>query len=103
MFVLEHIHPCEHHLSPQKCQQVQSVLKVVGGCGQVRNAANGIVQMQFGDDGLDPVAMEARSGGGPLDFERLLAAQAASLPSDAVDLAPSERPLPKTVQVRIFA
>lgn len=32
------------------------------------------MQFLFGDDGLDPVAMEAKKGGGPLDFEHLLAA-----------------------------
>jgi DNA-directed RNA polymerase III subunit RPC1 len=38
----------------------------------VRNAAGGIVQFSYGDDGMDPVVMEGRSGQ-PLDFERLLA------------------------------
>lgn len=38
----------------------------------VRNAAGGIVQFAYGDDGLDPVVMEGKEGR-PLDFERLLA------------------------------
>ena len=38
----------------------------------VRNAASGIVQFTYGDDGMDPVAMEG-IGCQPIDFERLLA------------------------------
>lgn len=38
----------------------------------VRNAAGSIVQLSYGDDGLDPVLMEGK-GGAPLDFDRLLA------------------------------
>lgn len=38
----------------------------------VRNAAGSIVQLSYGDDGLDPVLMEGKEGA-PLDFERLLA------------------------------
>ncbi len=38
--------------------------------GSVRNAANAIMQIQYGDDSLDPVAMEA-SDGLPVDFDRL--------------------------------
>jgi DNA-directed RNA polymerase III subunit RPC1 len=51
----------------------------------VRNAANGIVQMLFGDDGLDPVAMEAKSGGGALDFDHMLAAVPAFFPPAQAD------------------
>ena len=40
-------------------------------CVQVRNTANGIVQLEYGDDGRDPLAMEGSSGQ-PLDFERML-------------------------------
>ncbi len=36
---------------------------------QVRNEAGGIVQLVYGEDGLDPVGMEARDGG-PVDFSR---------------------------------
>lgn len=35
----------------------------------MRNAAGGIVQLVFGEDGLDPVGMEARDGG-PVDLPR---------------------------------
>eukprot|EP00878_Enallax_costatus_P036685 GHUV01041219.1.p1 GENE.GHUV01041219.1~~GHUV01041219.1.p1 ORF type:complete len:110 (+),score=15.52 GHUV01041219.1:71-400(+) len=38
----------------------------------VRNAAGGIVQFSYGDDGLDPVIMEGKDGK-PIDFEKLLA------------------------------
>jgi DNA-directed RNA polymerase III subunit RPC1 len=38
----------------------------------VRNAAAAVVQLRYGDDGMDPVVMEG-AGGMPLDFERLLA------------------------------
>lgn len=44
----------------------------------VRNAACGIVQFSYGDDGLDPVVMEGKDGK-PLDFERLLAKVGTSL------------------------
>ncbi|WIA12568.1 hypothetical protein OEZ85_006229 [Tetradesmus obliquus] len=46
----------------------------------VRNAAGGIVQFAYGDDGLDPVVMEGKEGR-PLDFERLLAKVRANLSS----------------------
>ena len=39
---------------------------------QVRNAAGGIVQFMYGDDGMDPVTMEGKDGK-PMDFDRLLA------------------------------
>ncbi len=38
----------------------------------VRNASGGIVQLLYGEDGMDPVAMEGKDGK-PLDFGRLLA------------------------------
>ncbi|KAG2499255.1 hypothetical protein HYH03_002834 [Edaphochlamys debaryana] len=38
----------------------------------VRNASGGIVQLVYGEDGMDPVAMEGKDGK-PLDFGRLLA------------------------------
>lgn len=38
----------------------------------VRNAASGIVQFTYGDDGMDPVTMEGKDGQ-PLDFKRTLA------------------------------
>ena len=43
---------------------------------QVRNAAGGIVQLVYGEDGLDPVGMEARDGG-PVDFPRAVQVVAA--------------------------
>ena len=39
---------------------------------QVRNSAGGIVQLAYGDDGLDPLRMEGASAGQPLDLGRLL-------------------------------
>jgi DNA-directed RNA polymerase III subunit RPC1 len=38
----------------------------------VRNAAGGIVQFTYGDDGMDPVTMEGGSGA-PLDLNKTLA------------------------------
>ena len=38
----------------------------------VRNAAGGIVQFTYGDDGMDPVTMEGGNGA-PLDLNRTLA------------------------------
>ena len=54
---------------------------------QVRNAAGGIVQLVYGEDGLDPVGMEARDGG-PVDFPRAVQVVAArERPSDEGALA----------------
>ena len=39
----------------------------------VRNAASGMVQFMYGDDGMDPVTMEGKDAK-PLDFKRLLEA-----------------------------
>ena len=39
--------------------------------GSVRNSENNLVQFTYGDDGLDPAAMEAKNGR-PINFERLL-------------------------------
>jgi DNA-directed RNA polymerase III subunit RPC1 len=36
----------------------------------VRNSTGGIVQLLYGDDGLDPVSMEGKDGT-PIDFRRL--------------------------------
>ena len=46
---------------------------------QVRNSAGGIVQLAYGEDNLDPVAMEA-GGGKPIDLPRSLSVIEASLP-----------------------
>ena len=47
---------------------------------QVRNAANNIVQLSYGDDGLDPVCMEGKNGE-PIDFGRALSQVKADTPS----------------------
>jgi hypothetical protein len=39
--------------------------------GTVRNSSGGIVQLTYGDDGMDPVCMEAKDGQ-PVDFPRIL-------------------------------
>ena len=36
----------------------------------VRNSTGGIVQLRYGDDGLDPVSMEGKDGS-PVDLRRL--------------------------------
>jgi hypothetical protein len=56
---------------PLRCTQALEDLYVHYDA-TVRNAAGGIVQFAYGDDGLDPVVMEGKDGR-PLDFERLLA------------------------------
>lgn len=38
----------------------------------VRNSVGGIVQLLYGDDGLDPASMEAPDGCGPVNFARVL-------------------------------
>lgn len=40
-------------------------------CAQVRSAANAVVQLKYGDDGLDPVMMEG-SNCEPIDLARAL-------------------------------
>ena len=47
---------------------------------QVRNAANNIVQLSYGDDGLDPVCMEGKAGE-PIDFARALSQVKADTPN----------------------
>ncbi|KAK9819626.1 hypothetical protein WJX72_000381 [[Myrmecia] bisecta] len=47
--------------------------------GTVRNAANGIVQLTYGDDNLDPVSMEGKDGQ-PLDLTRALQVVRATTP-----------------------
>ena len=46
----------------------------------MRNAANNIVQLSYGDDGLDPVCMEGKDGE-PIDFGRALSQVKADTPS----------------------
>ena len=63
---------------------------------QVRNSASGIVQLTYGDDGLDPVSMEGKDGT-PIDFVRTLSQIKASTPNEAapgVALAAAAAPLP---------
>ena len=48
---------------------------------QVRNAANIIVQPEYGDDGMDPVAMEGKRGE-PVALQQKLAIVQATLPKD---------------------
>ncbi|CAL1403267.1 unnamed protein product [Linum trigynum] len=56
----------------------------------VRSANGGIVQFLYGDDGLDPVKMEAK-GGFPLNFDRLLMKVKATCPMEGDDyLSPSD-------------
>ncbi|XP_027345912.1 DNA-directed RNA polymerase III subunit 1 [Abrus precatorius] len=50
----------------------------------VRNAAGGIVQFCYGDDGMDPAGMEGKNGK-PLNFERLFLRSKAICPSDRDD------------------
>ena len=46
---------------------------------QVRNSAGGIVQLAYGEDNLDPVAMED-AGGRPIDLPRSLSVVHATMP-----------------------
>ncbi|KAG2670256.1 hypothetical protein I3760_14G077300 [Carya illinoinensis] len=56
----------------------------------VRNASGCIVQFRYGDDGMDPANMEAKSGS-PLNFERLFMKAKATCPSGGTEyLSPSE-------------
>ncbi|GBG75764.1 hypothetical protein CBR_g21008 [Chara braunii] len=58
--------------------------------GTVRNASGAIVQLSYGDDGMDPVHMEGKNGT-PLNLERLLLKTKAQCPSRGeVSMAPGE-------------
>lgn len=46
----------------------------------MRNTAAGIVQLSYGDDGLDPLLMEGRDKGRPLNFEHCLEVVRATSP-----------------------
>ncbi len=48
---------------------------------QVRNSAGGIVQLAYGDDGLDPLRMEGSAPGQPLNMARLLSVVRAQRPA----------------------
>lgn len=47
----------------------------------VRNSTGGIVQLVYGDDGLDPVSMEGKDGK-PVDLPRLFTRTCADVPRD---------------------
>ncbi|PNW84960.1 hypothetical protein CHLRE_03g165750v5 [Chlamydomonas reinhardtii] len=69
----------------------------------VRNAAGGIVQLLYGEDGMDPVAMEGKDGK-PLDFGRLMAKVRATtrrLPMAAGGA--TEVPLPAALEAAVAA
>lgn len=53
----------------------------------MRNTANGIVQLTYGDDGLDPLLMEGDGQGRPLHLPRCLAVLRATHPRPPADLA----------------
>lgn len=58
--------------------------------GTVRNASGGIVQLLYGDDGMDPVNMEGKDGT-PLNFERIMMKTKAICPSSgSFVLSPSD-------------
>lgn len=68
---------------------------------QVRNAANTIVQLEYGDDGMDPVCMEGRSGE-PIALPRAMSVVKAMTPkAHAADLAPLPARLQAVVAVEI--
>ena len=58
----------------------------------MRNTANGIVQLTYGDDGLDPLLMEGDAKGRPLHLPRCLAVLRATCPRPTADhaLLPNE-------------
>ncbi len=72
----------------------------------MRNSAGGIVQLAYGDDGLDPLRMEGSGTGQPLNLKRLLSVvrarraappAAAALPAElreAADALLAERGAP---------
>lgn len=67
---------------------------------QVRNAANNIVQLSYGDDSLDPVCMEGKNGE-PIDFARALSQVKADTPSVEVPdgvVPAAAAPLPAELQ-----
>ncbi|EIE19808.1 beta and beta-prime subunits of DNA dependent RNA-polymerase [Coccomyxa subellipsoidea C-169] len=72
----------------------------------VRNSAGGIVQLTYGDDGLDPVAMEAQEGK-PVDLTRSLSVVHATtprrpqLPENAMEDDDWDVPLPTDMEALI--
>lgn len=72
------------------------MLRQVHHAMQVRNSASGIVQLTYGDDGLDPVSMEGKDGT-PIDFVRTLSQVKAATPNETapgVAVAAAAAPLP---------
>lgn len=75
----------KHDRSCQYGQRLLGPLKeslwsfIISDLMQVRNSAGGIVQLSYGDDGLDPVAMEAGEGK-PLNLARSLSVVHATTP-----------------------
>ncbi|CAK0785283.1 hypothetical protein CVIRNUC_008489 [Coccomyxa viridis] len=69
----------------------------------VRNSAGGIVQLAYGEDNLDPVAMEA-AGGRPIDLPRSLSVVHATMPQqprvpdNAADEGAWDVPLPEDME-----
>ena len=66
----------------------------------MRNAANNIVQLSYGDDSLDPVCMEGKNGE-PIDFARALSQVKADTPSVEVPdgvVPAAAAPLPAELQ-----
>ncbi|CAL8471480.1 g11022 [Coccomyxa elongata] len=72
----------------------------------VRNSAGGIVQLTYGDDGLDPVAMEAQDGK-PVDLARSMSVVHATtprlprLPENAMEEDEWDVPLPNDMDALI--
>ena len=79
---------------------------------QVRNSAGGIVQLSYGEDNLDPVAMED-AGGKPINLPRSLSVVHASLPQlpripenasdEGAEIPPSKALQTHTSMARHFA
>ncbi|XP_016187356.1 DNA-directed RNA polymerase III subunit 1 [Arachis ipaensis] len=66
----------------------------------VRNAAGGIVQFCYGDDGMDPAGMEGKDGK-PLNFDRLFLRSQAICPSDEDDDILSSSDVHEVVQRKL--
>ena len=72
--------------------------------GTVRNAAGGVVQLSYGDDGMDPLVMEGGDGR-PVDFARLLDKVRAATGAARAGrgLPPDEVPLPRDLRAAVDA
>lgn len=57
------------HIRPSVLQALEDLYSHYDG--SVRNSTGGIVQLVYGDDGLDPVSMEGKDGK-PCEFARVL-------------------------------